>query len=780
MDYQRLLQTTESILTLRGSAGSGNYGHDGRPGKLGGSSKGGGLKRIGAKKDTPPGDRKKAAEKFREKRQRQATKGKGVDKSISLLRSNVDNLVEIGPAGQGVLENFHRGGVEKLTGQASGKELETINKLTKSGMAAYDGETFKLTAKGKQIGKAISDTNDQLANIGKLARSLSGSKRSSDDFFKMSIDGYKELLDHEKHLLALSGIGLTPGSKKRVRDTEKGYLPQSELGKVAKRIDNSLKEARASEILSKKSDYDTGQISNGRAVELKSLIDLTWQVMVLRGGPTSGNWGHSGRPGKKGGSGRGGGFGKIGIKNGKQAGRGKVKQASRQTRSKEERAGGAGVGASSGAIPAAVVDRAKTTVGTAKAKRDKELSITRKGEIAIEKAREKGLKAQEKYFNSADKTREAYQGFLKAGDEDAKASQAVFDFLNTNPKLSDPKVRAKADKLQAQSTKARKAHDKAVEKFQRIDKQNIKNRQAYDKANAELGAVSAKHKNDRKAKDIMTDYQKETEQASRVLFQHHLNEAKQVRKNLIDAENNRNNRIKELENIREKQSKALDKVGTDDITRFLAEGAKLANTNKELSQLKASQMENTRSLVQVNSPTRIAKAPGSETDRSKLRKDNWKTGIDGFQNLVSDDVVPRGTPVQFANTEKGRSFHQAIEPHSRVSMAEFAGPNTMAHELGHMAEHENPRLLKRSLEWRDRRTKGEDYQSLADLTGLSYDDSERAKPDKFFHPYIGKDYGNRASEVFSMGIEEMHRDPVGFAQRDPDMFDFIYAQARTP
>lgn len=54
--------------TIKGSAGSGNFGHDGRPGKLGGSSRGGGLKRIGAKKDTPPGDRKKAAKEHREKK----------------------------------------------------------------------------------------------------------------------------------------------------------------------------------------------------------------------------------------------------------------------------------------------------------------------------------------------------------------------------------------------------------------------------------------------------------------------------------------------------------------------------------------------------------------------------------------------------------------------------------------------------------------------------------------------------------------------------------------
>lgn len=35
----------------------------------------------------------------------------------------------------------------------------------------------------------------------------------------------------------------------------------------------------------------------------------------LKGGPRSGNWGHAGRPGKKGGSSPGGGFGRIGVSN---------------------------------------------------------------------------------------------------------------------------------------------------------------------------------------------------------------------------------------------------------------------------------------------------------------------------------------------------------------------------------------------------------------------------------------------------------------------------------
>ena len=68
MDYQRLLDLTELILVLRGGRGSGNWGHVGRPGKRGGSGRGGGLKAIGAKPGSSHKERRKASQKFRQER----------------------------------------------------------------------------------------------------------------------------------------------------------------------------------------------------------------------------------------------------------------------------------------------------------------------------------------------------------------------------------------------------------------------------------------------------------------------------------------------------------------------------------------------------------------------------------------------------------------------------------------------------------------------------------------------------------------------------------------
>lgn len=59
-------------------------------------------------------------------------------------------------------------------------------------------------------------------------------------------------------------------------------------------------------------------------------MSLNQLFSKLKGGPRSGNWGHAGRPGKKGGSSPGGGFGRIGVSNPKN--RDEIIKASRSFR----------------------------------------------------------------------------------------------------------------------------------------------------------------------------------------------------------------------------------------------------------------------------------------------------------------------------------------------------------------------------------------------------------------------------------------------------------------
>ena len=44
--------------------------------------------------------------------------------------------------------------------------------------------------------------------------------------------------------------------------------------------------------------------------------------------------------------------------------------------------------------------------------------------------------------------------------------------------------------------------------------------------------------------------------------------------------------------------------------------------------------------------------------------------------------------------------------------------------------------------------------------------------------YVGKTYANNSTEVFSMGMEQLYKDPISFAEDDPEYFKFIVGVLR--
>jgi hypothetical protein len=64
MNWRRWFQRWP-VFVRRGSSGSGNWGHAGRPGIRGGSAPGGGLGAIGAGPTSTPGERRKKADEKR-------------------------------------------------------------------------------------------------------------------------------------------------------------------------------------------------------------------------------------------------------------------------------------------------------------------------------------------------------------------------------------------------------------------------------------------------------------------------------------------------------------------------------------------------------------------------------------------------------------------------------------------------------------------------------------------------------------------------------------------
>jgi len=146
--------------------------------------------------------------------------------------------------------------------------------------------------------------------------------------------------------------------------------------------------------------------------------------------------------------------------------------------------------------------------------------------------------------------------------------------------------------------------------------------------------------------------------------------------------------------------------------------------------------------------------------------DAWREGVDRFRRLVDGTVYDEMEGIVVFKTNKRRAYYDLTTKAIHVD----GRRNTIVHELGHWLEGQSEYIHEQALKFLARRTQGEQARWL----GSGYGRNERAWFDKFLNPYIGKDYGGKASEIISMGLQYMAEDPVDFANRDPDMFDFIY------
>jgi hypothetical protein len=129
----------------------------------------------------------------------------------------------------------------------------------------------------------------------------------------------------------------------------------------------------------------------------------------------------------------------------------------------------------------------------------------------------------------------------------------------------------------------------------------------------------------------------------------------------------------------------------------------------------------------------------------------------------------------------GGSRSYFVPSQNTMYLAEGAPSSVVVHEWGHYVENERPVVLHACVEFMSRRYQqavrsgiAQDYdiKPLRDLTRIgSYEPHEVAFRDRFMDPYVGKLYDRgQATEVMSMGLEYLYRDPLRFRQYDPDHY----------
>jgi SPP1 gp7 family putative phage head morphogenesis protein len=175
-----------------------------------------------------------------------------------------------------------------------------------------------------------------------------------------------------------------------------------------------------------------------------------------------------------------------------------------------------------------------------------------------------------------------------------------------------------------------------------------------------------------------------------------------------------------------------------------------------------------REALHVEKPSTVKVSYKSKGIKNEAQRLNvWQSGVEDFKKLVGTGTLDQAD-VTVKATAKMRSFYNG-----QVNLSNHIDPRTVIHELGHALEERDPEVLRKALAFLDRRTASETLVPLKKF-GAGYTSHEKTRVDKFEHPYMGKDYGRRATEIVSMGMEYMWNDPQDFAQKDPEYFEFIF------
>jgi Phage Mu protein F like protein len=116
----------------------------------------------------------------------------------------------------------------------------------------------------------------------------------------------------------------------------------------------------------------------------------------------------------------------------------------------------------------------------------------------------------------------------------------------------------------------------------------------------------------------------------------------------------------------------------------------------------------------------------------------------------------------------------------QIKLPASTEPAIAIHEWGHVIESKVNGVKKAVLEFLQHRVGDEKARPLKEIFPDSgFDSFETGRKDDFEKVfgeaawYVGKDYGKRATEVLSMGLEYFYRDPAAFARKDPEFATFL-------
>lgn len=177
-------------------------------------------------------------------------------------------------------------------------------------------------------------------------------------------------------------------------------------------------------------------------------------------------------------------------------------------------------------------------------------------------------------------------------------------------------------------------------------------------------------------------------------------------------------------------------------------------------------------------------ALGGDVRKVKEAVRNGESFLQKTYSTVSISNEPDKYRTRYVVMRAGeRAYHrgETDTSSSAIYLSDNDSTATVIHEWGHAIEYQNPSIGRAARAFLERRVGGEPAQKLNDVVSHGgYRDDERGRSDRFVEAfgkdrawYVGKDYGGRATEIMSMGMEQLYNDPAGFAKADPEFFEFV-------
>jgi hypothetical protein len=177
---------------------------------------------------------------------------------------------------------------------------------------------------------------------------------------------------------------------------------------------------------------------------------------------------------------------------------------------------------------------------------------------------------------------------------------------------------------------------------------------------------------------------------------------------------------------------------------------------------------------------------GGKSKYEKKVIEKAKEAEEFISNLVNTDhFTELSGKVEFSYNPED-NFSRANYSHviDRITVGRFSSTDSYVHEIGHHLEHTNPAVQRRANEFLDMRIKRSNSEST-NMTEFNsefskFRDDEVGNEDSFDgfrtgarRAYAGKRYDDGATEIVSMGLEQLYSRAGHFAKNDPEYVAFV-------